>query len=163
MSADRGRYNGRMKIRLSLFAAALALGSLAIAQDDAPRPERKAQTEVASASAKFATIAAGDGSVKEALKADDLDGAKAKLGKTGAFTGKIVKVFAPKSNARVILNFNDDYKKSITAVVDAKNFDKFPKLTELKGKTVLVSGKFEAFKGAPQMLLKTPDQLKIVK
>jgi hypothetical protein len=147
---------------VSLSLTSLALASLAIAQTDS-RPARKPQTELASASAKFGSVAAGDGSVREALKADDLDTAKAKQGKTGAFTGKVVKVFAPKSNALVILNFHEDYKKAIAAVVEAKNFDKFPKLTELKGKTVLVTGKLDAFKGAPQIYLKTPDQLKLVK
>jgi DNA/RNA endonuclease YhcR with UshA esterase domain len=152
-----------MKIRLTLIAALFAISGLAVAQDDEKRPERKPQAEIASTSAKFASIAATDGSVKDALKADDLDGAKAKQGKQGAFTGKIVKVFAPKSNAIVILNFHEDYKKAVTAIVEAKNFDKFPRLAELKGKTVLVTGKFDAFKGAPQIALKTPDQLKIVK
>lgn len=152
-----------MKTLFSLFAVTLALGGMAIAQDDTKKPERKPQAEVASTSAKFATVAAGDGSVRDALKATDLDKAKEKQGKSGAFTGKIVKVFSPKSNSVVILNFHEDYKKALTAVVESKNFSKFPKLTELKGKTVLVTGKFDTFKGAPQINLKTPDQLKVIK
>lgn len=153
-----------MKKILSLALVALSLGGLAYArQDEDKKPARKPQVTVASKTAKFGSVEAGDGSVKEALKATDLDGAKAKQGKTGAFTGKIVKVYAPKSNAIVILNFANDYKSALTAVVEAKNFDNFPDLTELKGKTVLISGKFDAFKGAPQILLKTPDQVKIVK
>ncbi|MGC4043740.1 MAG: hypothetical protein QM758_08030 [Armatimonas sp.] len=151
------------KTLFSLFVATIALGGIAIAQDDTKKPERKPQAEIASTSATFATVAAGDGSVKGALKATDLDKAKEKQGKTGAFTGKIVKVFAPKSNSIVILNFHEDYKKAIGAVVDAKNFSKFPKLTELKGKTVLVTGKFDSYKGAPQINLTAPGQLKIVK
>ena len=153
-----------MKKTLSLALIALSLGGLAYArQDDEKKPPRKPQASIASKTATFSSVAAGDGSVREALKATDLEGAKAKQGKTGAFTGKIVKVFAPKSNAIVILNFANDFKSALTAVVEAKNFDKFPDLADLKGKTVLISGKFDAFKGAPQILLKTPDQLKIVK
>ena len=153
-----------MKKILSLALVALSLGGLAYArQDEEKKPPRKPQTEAASKTAKFGTVEAGDGSVREALKATDLAGAKAKQGKMGAFTGKITKVFAPKSNGVVILNFANDFKTALTAVVEAKNFAAFPDLADLKGKTVLVSGKFDAFKGAPQILLKTPDQLKIVK
>ncbi|WP_395091938.1 hypothetical protein [Armatimonas sp.] len=92
---------------------------------------------------------AGDGSVTKALKATDLAGAKKLVGKDGAFEGTVVKVFSPSSNGLVILNFD-------------KNYADFPDIQSLKGKHVLISGKFDDFKGSPEIVLARPDQLKLV-
>ena len=158
------RYNVVMKIRFSLVLSALALASFALAQTgEAPRSVHKSQAEAASKTAAFSTVPAGDGSVAKALKATDLAEAKAMVGKSGAFTGKITKVFAPKSNGVVILNFANDFKTALTAVVMGQNFSAFPDLTTLKGKTVLITGKFEMYKGSLEVVLKSPDQLKLIK
>jgi DNA/RNA endonuclease YhcR with UshA esterase domain len=122
----------------------------------------KPQSEVASKTAKIATIAATAPAVKSALAANDLAGAKAQVGKTVAFTGTVSKVYAPKSNKLVILNFDPDYKKAMTAVVFSTTFAKFPDLTTLDGKKLLVSGKVTEFHGGYEIVVSSPTDLKIV-
>lgn len=126
------------------------------------KPAKKPQSAVASKTATFATVKAGDGSVTQALKASDLAGAKKLVGKEGAFEGTVTALYAPGSNALVILNFDKNYRNALTAVVRAKNFAAFPDLKALKGKRVLVSGKFEDYQGRPEVALTKLDQLKLI-
>ena len=149
--------------RLALALAAthcflLALPALAQSAQDG----RKPQHEVA-AKTEFAMVAPGDGSVKKALAASDLAGARKLIGKEGAFEGRVVEVFAPGSYGLVILNFNERYQSALTAVVFASRFSKFPDLAGLKDKRVLISGKFTEYKGRPQIELIDPAQIKIIK
>jgi hypothetical protein len=129
----------------------------------AKKEKHKSQAETASKSATFASVSATDKSVTGALKSTDLEGAKKLEGKAGAFTGTVTKVFAPKGNSLVILNFAADYKTAVTAVVRWKSFSAFPTLTSLEGKKVLVSGKFVNYQDRPEIELTSPSQLKIVK
>ena len=153
-----------LKLRLSLLAAVCALSvSFVLAQEDKPKPEpAKPQASVASKTAKFGTVKAGDSSVTKALKATDLAGAKKLVGKDGAFEGTVVKVFSPSSNGLVILNFDKNYRNALTAVLRVKNYAEFPDMQSLKGKHVLISGKFDDFKGSPEVVLARPDQLKLI-
>ncbi|WP_309690200.1 hypothetical protein [Armatimonas sp.] len=152
------------KLRLSLLAAVCALSMpFVLAQDEKPKPEpAKPQASVASKSAKFGTVKAADGSVTKALKATDLAGAKKLVGKDGAFEGTVVKVFSPSSNGLVILNFDKNYRNALTAVLRVKNYADFPDMQSLKGKHVLISGKFEDFKGSSEVVLTKPDQVKLI-
>jgi DNA/RNA endonuclease YhcR with UshA esterase domain len=126
------------------------------------KPERKPQSAVAAKGKSFATVAATDAAVKNAGKADDLDAAKKQIGKTAAFTGTVDRVFAPKGNSVVLLNFAKDYKKAVVGAVAAKDFAAFPDLKTLKGKKVLVSGKVVEYKGQPQLELTDAAQIKII-
>jgi hypothetical protein len=123
----------------------------------------KSQEELAAKSARFATVSAADKSVTEALKATDLENAKKLTGKAGTFTGTVTKVFAPKSNSLVILNFASDYRTAVTAVVRYRSFSTFPALSSLEGKKVLVSGTIFNYQNRPEIELKSLSQIKIVK
>ena len=127
-----------------------------------PKADRKSQSEVAS-KAVFSTTPPTNPEVKKALDAKDLPGAIKLIGKEGAFKGTVAKVYAPKSNSIVILNFDADYKKAITAVLRNKDFSRFPNLESLNGKRILVKGKFEDFRGAPEIVLTDAGQIKIIK
>lgn len=129
----------------------------------ASRPQLKSQSESASKTAVFATVTASDKSVKDALKATDLEGAKKQTGKAGVFTGTVTKVFAPKSNALVILNFASDYKTAITAVVRQRSFSAFPALSSLEGKKVVISGTVTSYQNRPEIELTSSSQIKLVK
>jgi len=120
------------------------------------------QAEVASKSAKFATVAESAREYQDAKDATDLETAAKLTGKTATFRGTVVKVFTPKSNSLVILNFARDYKTALTAVVRKEHFGAFPKLDDLKDKKVLVTGKVVEFEERPEVVLTSPDQLKIV-
>lgn len=143
------------------FAALLVAAPFAFAQN-AEKKDRPAQSAVASKTAAFGSVAAGDGSVKKALPATDLAGAKKQVGKTAAFVGTVDRAFAPKGNGLVLLNFAKDYKTAVTAVVRTEDFAKFPNLKALEGKKVLVSGKVEEYKGRPEVVLTAPTQVKVV-
>lgn len=155
-----------LKRSLSLLAALCALSfSLVHAQDDtkpAPREAAKPQASVASKTAKFGTVKMGDGSVTKALKASDLAGAKKLIGKEAAFEGTVAAVYTPKGNGLLILNFDKNFRNALTAVLRSKNYADFPDMQTLKGKRVLVTGKFEDYKGSAELVLTKPDQIKLI-
>jgi DNA/RNA endonuclease YhcR with UshA esterase domain len=137
---------------------------VARAQESTPAAEkRQPQSAVAAKQVTFGTLAAEDPKVKAATRADDLPAAKQLVGKSGSFQGTVVRVYAPSSNRVVLLDFAREYRTAVTAVVQAADFARFPDLTTVKGKRVLVTGKVSEFKGQPQIELTRPDDLKIVK
>lgn len=127
----------------------------------APIASKPTQKGVAAKGA-FSTIGAADAKVKSATKATDLNAAKKTVSKTAAFSGTVAKVFTPKGNGLVLLNFANDYKTAIIGVVDDSDFAKFPDLQTLVGKKVWVSGKVENYKGQPEVRLNSPDAIKII-
>ena len=122
----------------------------------------KSQSELASKTAKFETVTAADTSVKGALDAHDLKAAAGMVGKSGSFTGTVTKTFSPRSGTVLILNFDSDYKTALTAVIKRADYGKFPDLTKLEGKKVLITGKFTDFHDATQIELSSADQIKLI-
>lgn len=158
---------------------ALALAALAIvatitnAQDTAPKtpatgtnslaakPAAK-QADSASKTASFAKIAATDDVCKTALDAHALDAALKQVGKDGAFKGKVTQIFEPRNGSMAIVNFDPDYKTALTALLWKTNFAKFPALTNLAGKYVVVTGKFIEYQGRAEIVLTNATQVKLV-
>jgi len=124
--------------------------------------QRNAQAEVADKKAAFATVAKTDKVYTDAIDAHDLDKAKALEGKKGAFKGTVAKVFVSNTGAVLILNFDNNYKTALTAALRKDDFSSFPDMDQLHGKEILVSGKFENFKGATEILLTDKKQIAIV-
>ncbi|MEP6946892.1 MAG: hypothetical protein ABJA02_13305 [Acidobacteriota bacterium] len=120
------------------------------------------QADAASKTAKFGSVKAADASFTGAIDAHDLKSAAGMVGKTGAFKGTITKLFSPKGGSLVIINFDRDYKTALTAVVKKSNFAKFPDLSTLEGKKVLITGKFTSFHDATEIDLTDPADIKIV-
>ncbi len=123
---------------------------------------KKTQAQLASKSVKFETVAKTDEAVKTAIDAHELEKAAEMVGESGAFTGTVAALFAPRTGTVLILNFDREYKTALTAVIRRADYDKFPDLSKLEGKKVLVTGIFTDFRGATQVELTTPDQIKIV-
>lgn len=121
------------------------------------------QKSVASKTAKFETVAKTDALYTGAIDAHDKAAAVRMNGKDGAFKGKVAKLYTPRGGNLLILNFDDDYKSALTAVLKKENFSKFPDLSQLDGKEIVVSGKFTEFKGSPQIEISDPKQIVIVK
>ena len=83
------------------------------------------------------------------------------VGKTATIKGKVAQV--TKRETLIYLNFEKKFPDNVfTAVVFKKNFDEFPDVEKLSGKTVEVSGKVEDYKGKPQIVLNKKDQLRVV-
>lgn len=130
---------------------------------DKKKSDKPSQASLASKSAQFGSVGKTDKAYTGALKASDFEGGKKLIGKSGAFKGTIAKVYTPRSNNLVILNFDPDYKKAMVAVVQQKEFTRFPDLKTLEGKEVVVTGKFINYQEKPELQLTEPSQVKIVK
>jgi hypothetical protein len=155
---------------IPLFAAVFGIfvvAHCALAQEGVPKssakPDAKPQAAVAAKNVTLATVAASDPKVKAALDAKDLAGAKKLAGKPGAFVGTVADVYTSRGNRVTKLNFDQDFKKAMTAVVFPPAYGKFPDLKSLKGKKLLVSGKVEEYRGGFEIVLNGPDQVKVVK
>ena len=165
-----------MNLRLPLLLLCAAAPSVAHAQDlldkfpvqpvapgkTAPKTKRAPQTQVAAKGA-FPAVKSNDAALKGATSATDLAGAKKLVGKPVRVVGTVVKVYAPKSNGVVLLNFAKNYKTALVAAVKAEDFAKFPALNQLEGRRVLLSGKMVMFKGAPEIELAKAGAIKVVK
>lgn len=125
--------------------------------------EQQSQQEVASKTAKFATVEKTDALYKSALDAHDLDGALKLVDKGGAFRGTVTKAFAQRDGSLVILDFDPNFRTALTAVVRSADYAKFPVLRDLEGKEIVVTGKFTDFHGKAQIVLTDPAQIKLVK
>lgn len=83
-------------------------------------------------------------------------------GRVKTVEGKIV---ASHNTGKVcFLNFHKDWKRYFTAVIFASDFDKFPPHPEdyYLNKRVKVTGLIKEYKGKPEMILKSPQQIKII-
>ena len=121
------------------------------------------QKSVVSKTAKFETVAKTDKAYTSAIDAHDKSTADKMVGKDGAFRGKVAKLFSPRGGSVLILNFDSDYKTALTAVLKKSDFSKFPDMSQLEGKEIVVSGKFSDFKGSAEIVLTDPKQILIVK
>ena len=69
-----------------------------------------------------------------------------------------------KSEAVCFLNFNPDYNKGFFAVIHSSVFERFPSVPEnfYRGRRVRVSGIVKEFKGRPQIILESPQQIEVL-
>ncbi len=170
----------RLHPTFSLLLAAMALATVARADAPAAKPAPAApapaapapaapadkaipaQSDVAAKTA-FATVAASDKSVTAALDAKALADALKLIGKPGSFQGTVSQVYSPDTHAVAILDFAPHYRDALTATVKPDAYAKFPDLSTLVGKHVLISGKFTAnAHGAAQIELTGPSQVKVI-
>jgi len=77
--------------------------------------------------------------------------------------GKIVQTH--KTEKVCFLNFHPDWRRSFTAVIFASRFDAFPPdpQAHYRGKTVRVTGLIQDYKGRPEIILDSPDQIEVVR
>lgn len=150
----------RMVAVATVIAVALPCFSQSVSK--AAKPKGPSQAQVARKGA-FASVGAGDASVKGAIAATDLTKARTKLSKTGIFVGVVTDVYLPKNGKRVLLDFAPNYKKAVIGLVDALNFKTFPDLRQLKKKRVLIAGKVILFKDQVQVELVSPSSIRVVR
>ncbi|MDZ4711637.1 MAG: hypothetical protein SGI89_04860 [bacterium] len=61
------------------------------------------------------------------------------------------------------LNFENKFpKNTFSCVIFSGKFNEFGDLSKFKGKNVEVTGRISVFKGKPQTILNSPDQIKII-
>jgi hypothetical protein len=142
-------------------AKAPADGKTASSTNAVPKPAAK-QADVASKTAKFASVSKTSDLYKNALDAHALDKAITMVDKEGAFKGTVAKIFEPRGGAMAILNFDENYRNALTALLRKDSFDKFPALTNLVTKEVVVTGKFIDYHGHAEIVLTNVTQIKLV-
>lgn len=101
-----------------------------------------------------------------ALSPDDLKGIGALEGKEASVGGVVKRAEAAKSGKVFYINFSDD-RNGFVAVIFPKKFAEFEKhvggdLSKmLTGKSIVVRGKVETYKGRLQIVLEKPSQLEV--
>ena len=125
------------------------------------KSENKSQESVATKK-PFGTIKADDDAITKALDAKDLDAAKKRVGKEGAFVGTVTKIYTAKNNSLIVLDFDADFRSALTAKLEPGEYDKFPKMKDLLDKKILVKGKFVLYKKQVEIELTDPAQIKII-
>ena len=103
---------------------------------------------------------------KEVFSADDVKKIEEQKDKEISVKGTVNEVFIPKSGTIVIFNFGKDRKKCFKAVIFKGDFDKWDGGSEAikkkyQGKTITVEGKVSIHENLPQIVVKTPSQIKI--
>jgi DNA/RNA endonuclease YhcR with UshA esterase domain len=87
--------------------------------------------------------------------------AKDHVGANALVTGTIAEVY--KKSGPYRLNFEQPYPNhAFTAVIFARNTNDFPEIDKLKGKKVQVSGKIADYRGHPEIVLNSTNQLKVL-
>ncbi len=74
-------------------------------------------------------------------------------------------VMANNTGKVCFLNFHKDWKRYFTAVIFASDFDKFPKNPEdyYLNRKVKITGLIKEYKGKPEIIVKSPTQIQIIK
>ena len=159
--------------KLALIAAAMLAGIFGVCSLNTASanrstiqdgdPMKPLQNIVASKKARFETVDKDDAVYKNALDAHDLAGALKLVGQEGAFRGTVDKLFEERDGDLIVFDFDPNYKTALTAVLKNPNFPKFPVVRDLKGKEIIVSGRFVDYHGKAQIELTDPKQIKLVK
>lgn len=87
--------------------------------------------------------------------------AKDHVGANALVTGTIAEVY--KKSGPYRLNFEQPFPKNVfTAVIFARNTNDFPEIDKLKGKKVQVSGKIADYRGHPEIVVSSTNQIKLM-
>lgn len=83
------------------------------------------------------------------------------IGEMVTVKGKVDEVHTS-NKGNMFLNFGWHHpQQALTAFIPVKNAAMFPTAPELQGKTVEVSGSVKLYKGKPEIVLESPEQLNI--
>ena len=83
------------------------------------------------------------------------------IGDTATVTGKVFQVFTSKKGT-TFLDIGADYPDNpFAAVIFQKDSSLFPGVKDYEGKTVAITGKITDYNGAAEMVLDSPNQIRI--
>jgi len=107
-----------------------------------------------------------EGGEEQVLDALDTAMLLAHAGETGIVEGVVVRTYYARSSKGqpTFLNFHDPYEGYFTAVIWGEDRDKFPSAPETyyQDKMVRITGLIETYKGAPEIVLTDPAQIRVV-
>ena len=83
-------------------------------------------------------------------------------GQKATVAGTVVRSY--NSGKVVFLNFDEDWRGKFSVVIFASDFDKFPQPPETLylHKRIHATGKIKSYKGAPEMIVESPNQIEII-
>jgi hypothetical protein len=151
----------RFPLTVPFLIAAISAAGASQLRPGKMNPE---QATVASKTAKFETISSKNPLLRKALDAKNLAGGMKLVGKNGSFTGTVTSVYSPKGHFSVYIDFAEPWKNAISAQLQVADYAKFPVLSALRGKHLLVIGKFNAYQNThPQIVVRSTAQIKIIR
>lgn len=87
--------------------------------------------------------------------------AQAHVGQTATIEGTVSEVHFANRSETTFIDFGGTYPdNAFTAVILKEDAAKFPSVEGLTGKTVDVTGSIDLYKGKPEIILRSADQLK---
>jgi len=85
------------------------------------------------------------------------------IGEFASVKGKVHQVYIS-SRGNIFLNIDGIYPDNpFTAVIFKSDADKFPNIKSLEGKTIIVTGQIKLYRNKPEIILNSPNQIKVVK
>jgi endonuclease/exonuclease/phosphatase family metal-dependent hydrolase len=104
--------------------------------------------------------------VAETLDANNLDALKAAVGKVAAVKGQVQKVSSTSNKSIYFIDFAGNRRGGFVGIVRQDKYDAVAAafggdLSALAGKTVQIRGPITVFKDAPQIVVNSPDQIKV--
>lgn len=125
------------------------------------------QSEVA-ADKQWNTTSSSDARLSTAIAATDIARGRSLVGQRGAIQGTVTDIFIPPGNSVMIVNFGNSRGDALMAVVKSSNYAKFPPLSKLEGKKVLIEGQFEIYRNRDkneviEIVLSDPNQVSVVR
>ncbi|SLN37657.1 nucleotide-binding protein [Ruegeria meonggei] len=83
------------------------------------------------------------------------------IGKRASVVGVVSQV-SNSGKGTTFINFGGRYPNHIFyVVIFKKNAHKFPRVYGYKGQTLAISGKIELYRGKPQIIVSSPDQVQV--
>ena len=84
------------------------------------------------------------------------------VGQEATIGGTVVRTY--NSGKAAFLNFDKDWRGKFSVVIFASDFDNFPQPPDemYLNKAILVTGKVKEYKGAPEIIVESPEQIEIV-
>jgi DNA/RNA endonuclease YhcR with UshA esterase domain len=84
------------------------------------------------------------------------------IGEFASVKGKVYQVYIS-NRGNIFLNIDGIYPDNpFTAVIFKSDADKFPNIKSLEGKTIIVTGQIKLYRNKPEIILNSPNQIKVV-
>ena len=120
------------------------------------------QQAVASRTMVFGGVARNAPAYKQAMDAHNMALAQRSLGRTGHFHGVVTKVYQDPVHQTLVLDFDPQYTRALTAVLTFRSFSRFPNMQALQGREVVVSGPLIRYQDKVAVMLTQPGQIQVV-
>lgn len=126
------------------------------------RPRYPFQQSVASRALVFGSTARSAPAYKQAMDAHNIAQARQSLGRAVRFHGTVTKVYQDPAHQTLVLDFDPQYTRALTAVLTFRGYSRFPNMQALQGREVVVSGPLIRYQDKVAVMLTQPGQIQVV-